>query len=458
MTKEDLFLAIGEVEESRLAQTELSLQNPSGNLKEDSEPMKHRTVGRIFRNLLIAAIMVSMLGITAYAVGGYLIYDSPEEMLTVIFGDNTGFDHGDYTEIPDPERPGSLLAVYPEFDRVEADPTVVQEEIGPKISPIGQTIQYHGYCLTVDAFLYDNATQCGLVTYTLEREGGPVGYSTQPNGEIWYSGTADPVSFSQYGYSYIIQEKSTESKLAATYYFRYDAFQGEEFSVQLYDAPSVETRKQWMAELLEQVKEDHTPEEAIAKAKEIMGAENFEIMVKDNTIDTPEDTAYTTLRDFLYYETYGKTASYESPDKIIFDCSESSELNHVTLADGAVIVSPISFVIDVMNLEYLHKDHYGETIIEGSNAEEVVICFTDGTEYMVIGDNVWNVLFALNDSPNGSEMEERYIPPEESSTGEGYWIGKYKYPQSRLNLMFNRIVDVEKIASVRVNGRELPMD
>ncbi len=458
MTREDLFLAIGEVEESRLARMELLVQDSSESKREET-PMKKRKVGltRILRNILIAAIIVSMLGITAYAVGAYLIFDGPEAMLTAIFGDNTGFDHKGVTHLENPGKPEDPIE-NPAYDRVPADSAVIQEDIAPNVSPVGQSIQYNGYTLTVDAFLYDNTTQCGLVTYTLEHETNLPEYGLQPNGEVWFIGAAEPASFSQYGRSYIIQEKCAENKLAATYYFKYSEERKEEFSVELYDAPSYEERMEWMTELLEQVMAEHTPEEAIAKAKELLGAENFEIMVKESTIDGPEDIAYTTLRDFLYFEQYGKTSAYESPDKITFDCSESSELNHVTLADGAVIISPISFVIDILDLEYLHKDHYGATVIEGSNVEEVVICFSDGTEYMVIGDNVWNVLFALNDSPYGSEMEEKFIPAEEDPPGEGYWVSKYIHPQSRLNLMFNRVIDVEKIASVRVNGTELPLD
>ncbi len=453
MTGEELFIAIGQVEESRLARSKME---PSSGKKQEDKIMKFRP-RRIIRNLLVAAIIISMLSVTAYAVGGFLIYDSPEEMVSAIFGDKTGYDHKEVTTWTDPWKPGSLYE-NPAYDRVPADETVVAEDIVPHVSPVGQTISYNGYTLTVDAFLYDSGTQCGLVTYVLEDAEGSMEYSLQPNGEIWYNGTADPVSFSQYGYSYIIQDKSTDGKLTATYYFHYDAFRGEEFSVCLYDAPSVETRQQWMAELKEQVKADYTSEEAIAKAKEILGEAEFDAVVKDSTYDTAEDIAYSCLRDVLYVELYGKTASYESPDKILFDCSQSSELNHVTLADGAVTISPISFVIDIIDLEYLHKNHYGDTSIEGSNVEEVVICFTDGTEYLVKGENVDNTLFALNDSPNGSEIIESFVPAEESSTGEGYWIGEYKYPQSRLNLMLNRVIDVEKIASVRVNGTELPLD
>ena len=58
MTREDLFLAIGMVEESRLQRSELEVA---------ASEQKTKKTGRIFRNLLIAAILVSMLAVTAYA-------------------------------------------------------------------------------------------------------------------------------------------------------------------------------------------------------------------------------------------------------------------------------------------------------------------------------------------------------------------------------------------------------
>ena len=59
MRREDLFEAIGMVEESRLQRSELEMR---------ATETKPKKTGRIFRNFLIAAIIVSMLAVTAYAV------------------------------------------------------------------------------------------------------------------------------------------------------------------------------------------------------------------------------------------------------------------------------------------------------------------------------------------------------------------------------------------------------
>ena len=193
MNKEDLFLAIGQAESSRLARSEWTVSSRS---PEEDKTMKTRPT-RVMRNLLIAAVIVSMLAVTAYAVAGFLIYDSPENMISTIFGDKTGFDHAARGEILDMD--GNVIAVQPRHDRVPADEEVVAEEVAPMVSPVGQSLSWAGYTVTVDANLYDAATKCGLLTYTLENPDG-VDYELYGNGEI-----SDVVSFGQYGRKYIIQ-------------------------------------------------------------------------------------------------------------------------------------------------------------------------------------------------------------------------------------------------------------
>ena len=75
MKAEELFLAIGEVEASRLARSELTVRKPSGQRDQEEPNMKKKNVSRLLRNLLVAALIVSMLAVTAYAVAGYVIFD-----------------------------------------------------------------------------------------------------------------------------------------------------------------------------------------------------------------------------------------------------------------------------------------------------------------------------------------------------------------------------------------------
>ena len=130
MKAEELFLAIGEVEASRLARSELTVRKPSGQRDQEEPKMKKKNVSRLLRNLLAAALIVSMLAVTAYAVAGYVIFDSPQEMLSSLFGDQTGYDHKEVTHWTDPEKPGSVYD-NPAYDRVPADEEIVASEAAP---------------------------------------------------------------------------------------------------------------------------------------------------------------------------------------------------------------------------------------------------------------------------------------------------------------------------------------
>lgn len=207
MRAEDLFAAIGAVEESRLARTELSV---SSRENQEDRTMKIRPT-RLIRNFFIAAVIVSMLAVTAYAVAGFLIYENPREMIAAIFGDSTGFDHSQGSIRPDPWGSPEGILVEPTFDRVPADEAVVAEDVAPYVDPVGQSVTFDGDTLTVDSFTYDSTTRCGFVTYLLENPAGVSGYKLQSNGEIWYDGRPDAVQVNQYGYSYIIQEKTTDT-------------------------------------------------------------------------------------------------------------------------------------------------------------------------------------------------------------------------------------------------------
>lgn len=432
MTREDLFEAIGAVEISRLAKSEqgaLTLHN--SGLEEPNMKKKTITVGRVLRNLLVAAVIVSLLAVTAYAVAGYVIYDSPEEMIASIFGNKTGYDSGSYTEIPDPEKPGGLLYVQPEYERVEADSQVVQEDVASHVTPVGRSITFQGITLTVDSFLYDSGTKCGVVTYTMTN---PPKYRVQYDGELTFDEIPFPASFTQYGYDYIIQEKTTDNTLAAAHYFRNGVFD-EDFSVGLYYDPTQTDYETLDSTCMEQVRSQYTPEEAIQEAKAYLNLGDSELATyfddKDPEVKSEEDAAYRALCDRLISERAEEIeANSTSPDRITFDCSQSSGLENITFGASAVTVSPISMVMDIRSMNFLGNAENTDAI------REVVISFADGTEYMVRGENVANCLFGLGTSADGNAEEDAVI----------------------LTYMFNRVIDLEQVTSVKINGTELTLD
>ncbi len=429
MTKEELFQAIGEVEGSRLARTELTMQESSRNHSKEEAKVRKRSL-RMLRHLFVAALIIGSLAVTAYAVGGYILFDSPGQMLTAIFGDKTGHDHGAYTEVPDPERPGSLLAALPEFDRVEADPTVVQEDIAPYVSPVGKSITFHDMTLIVDSFMYDSATQCGLITYTLKN--GPE-YYLQYDGQVDYLGRGHPAGFNQYGYHYIIEEKTTDTELAAVYYFWYDpAHREKEFFVTVADSPTDGDMRAVYERCMEEVKAAYNREEAIEKAKELLG-DRWENCLEDAKSwyeDYEGTVAYQTLRDYAVADYWEQNPVEECQEKIYFDCSESRELTHLTIHNGGITMSPMSILFDMEQLTFLHSEQHP---INSDLIDSIVVRFTDGTEYVVQKDNVDNTLFAMNTTKDGT-MDTEY---------------------TKFVLMFNRIIDLDKVEAVILNGIEV---
>ena len=102
-----------------------------------------------------------------------------------------------------------------------------------------------------------------------------------------------------------------------------------------------------------------------------------------------------------------------SSNKIIIPAVASGEMTNVTLGNGAVTLSPIAITIKVEEIENFPNSFVDLTKIK----------FTDGTEYVVKDDYILNHVFAVGDS----ETEET-------------------------TFMFNRIIDVNEVASVIVDG------
>lgn len=68
MKPEDLFMAIGGLESSRLQRSEVCVNPPSCKTNGEEPNMHHKNWKRTIRNLLIAAAIISALSLTAYAV------------------------------------------------------------------------------------------------------------------------------------------------------------------------------------------------------------------------------------------------------------------------------------------------------------------------------------------------------------------------------------------------------
>ena len=261
MKKEDLFRAIGGLEASRLAKTE--------------EEAKMRSGMKFTRRLLIAAIITALLVGTAYAAARFFLFDSPGEMVQGLYG---GSDSKAPTEVPNDQKPGSSYLV-PGYDKRPVDETVAQA-MENWISPVGQTLENGGYKLTVDAYVYDSALKVGFVTLALEHP-EPLDDETlrrEYDGEI----IPGMLEFSQYGRAYILDDKTTDTTLALTYYFHCDMRSSSVFAITLDDHNAYQSnledaerfaqeRQDYIAKRREELRQELTAEEAAARLQEESG-------------------------------------------------------------------------------------------------------------------------------------------------------------------------------------------
>ena len=265
MKKEDLFRAIGGLEASRLAKTE--------------EEAKMRSGIKFTRRLLIAAIITALLVGTAYAAARFFLFDSPGEMVQGLYG---GSNSKAPTEVPNDQKPGSSYLV-PGYDKRPVDETVAQA-MEDWISPVGQTLENGGYKLTVDAYVYDSALKVGFVTLALEHP-EPLDDETlhrEYDGEI----IPGMLEFSQYGRAYILDDKTTDTTLALTYYFHCDMRSSSVFAITLDDHNVYQSnledaeryaqeRRDYIAKRREELRQELTAEEAAARLQEESGFSGY---------------------------------------------------------------------------------------------------------------------------------------------------------------------------------------
>lgn len=209
MTQEDLFLAIAAVEDDWLLQSEDDVTNHLVFIPKSRKQLS--------KAILVAVITAAILALTACAAIGFLFYDSPMEMLETFFGTNTKYLQSDAGYVNN-GWPG--LSYFAGFERYPVDEEIA-EKLEKKIHPVGQSISWNGYTLTVDGYLYDSATGCGVITYAIE---SPEDinmshyYHIQSNGALKYR-HEELIYANQARRDYIVKEKSNIQKLVVASYF-----------------------------------------------------------------------------------------------------------------------------------------------------------------------------------------------------------------------------------------------
>ena len=384
MTGKELFIALGDIDLKYYEEAEINAATV------------HVTRRSIRHPLLIAAIIALMLLLMGCAaIFMSVLFDSPKEMISALYGENTGFDSALPTEVTDPWKPDSAWTV-PGYEKQPVEETV-SKELEKWVTPVGQSIEAGGNKLTVDAFLYDSVTRSGLITMLLEHS-EPLNLVPGHNGLIGEY----LVDINQYGYAYMIPEKTTDTQLAFTYYFRMDRRQGDILIVsfpeyeEMARADALEAlreeeipkiRQRIMGELtleeaaqkcqelygfsgytgqyddyyflaayefdsthveesisqytrdlstIEQsLKNDLTPEEAVAKLKELWGEELMEETMSGREQEEIEVLAYAILAERIYDQTYYYLSVYTIQDGEVKDVAGG--ISHIL--EGGILES-----------------------------------------------------------------------------------------------------------------------
>ena len=194
-----------------------------------TQKKKHGGI-RAARMILIAAVVTCLLATTVFAYVGFTQYENPMEMLETFFGgDEYYVDDGNVRTETYYDLEYDLIE--PTVEHVPMDTRVAEEDVAPFISSVGESITYDGDTLTVEAHLYDSATDCGIIYYTLENPDGVRGYELQFDGEVWWPNGEKIVVRNCHGKNYIIEEETTGTKLSVAHY--YSGIYGEESCIEV---------------------------------------------------------------------------------------------------------------------------------------------------------------------------------------------------------------------------------
>lgn len=178
---------------------------------------KTRKHTKFSRRAASVAAVVALCGVvTAAAAVGFLRYENPASMIHALFGENVSSGNG----IVEYDEDGRLMTNIPAWERVPVDESLAQELIAPYIFAVGESTVCGDYTLNVEAYLFDAATQAGMIYYTVENSNGVSGYEVFPDGELWWPAEA-PVFTRVQGSSraYLDTAMSSETKLYICAYF-----------------------------------------------------------------------------------------------------------------------------------------------------------------------------------------------------------------------------------------------
>lgn len=216
------------------------VMNMPGKYQSSQKP---RRMGRVTRNLLIAAAIAATLVVSVGAYAAFRQYQNPDPMLEAAFGEN-GYAHVDsITVTEDKGEYGISHWQTPESDRIPLNKELADTLVAPYLCAVEQSVPVDGATLTVEAYTYDESTRAGLMYYKLENPQGLTGYELQPNGELWWPNGEKVATLFTRCRSYIVPESTTDTSITLIGYFYNPLIPGEgdQMTVGGYDSSQVVT-------------------------------------------------------------------------------------------------------------------------------------------------------------------------------------------------------------------------
>lgn len=374
MNGKDLMTGLSFIDQKLIEESELSHPAP----EDRPRPLKKG----LRRPLLLAAVLLLAAALVGCAVVcASILFGSPKEMIAGLYGENTGYSSAAPMEDYDPEKPDSMGWTVPGFEKQPVEETVAQE-LQKWVSPVGKRIDAQGLKLTVDAYIYDSATQCGLITMLLEHD-TPFSDDQLGLGRDGCLGGihGSLLNFNQYGWPYLIPEKTTENLLAFTFYFRADLRLGTNLLVSFPDFDSQDRYEEYeknrpgeIAAIRQRLKQELSPEEAEAKLRVLWGDELVAETFADRMEQVP-DAAYNVLASRAYEQNH-------TDEMICVSLPDSGSLPYRTFGQGSVYVNSLAVRIQT--------SRYAEP---GSDIHTLIFHMTDGTSFVVVDRLTDNTLF-----------------------------------------------------------------
>lgn len=303
---------------------------------------------RITRTLLIAAVLICALTLTAVAADALAKKFSGDtiSVMEAFFGENGEYASGG--NIVEYDEWGKLAINLPAWSREPVDMEAAERLVAPYLYTLEEnTVTKGGFTYTIHAILYDSNTKTYMVRWSVENPDGLGDYGIGRNGEFYTKEGSDMYAVCG-GRDYLDTANSTDTKLYLS-----------SFGVDCFDELWCEFGR-W------------------------------------------------------YDWDKGKMEAWTDTQRMTIPRSDRGGMQALRFDGGSITLSPVALRVDGVHVDSL---------------KECTICFRDGSEYIVFSDEA----FTQNTT---------------------YGLGDTDY----VAYTFNRIVDVENVSAIIINGETFPVE